>query len=212
LKSRGGVVALAVNVADSTTVERARDATLDEFGRIDILVNNAGIGGPTQATWEYSLDTSRQVMAVKLDGPFHCCRAVVPRMIAKGHGRMVNIASIAGKEGNPKASAYSASKAGLIALTKSLGKELAAYDIGQPHHAVGAREIAHGLMPLIGHPHCGGLAGPQQLGQFHRIAPVEAVSRGPCLVEGNPRHSAPRRHCRLRRWLLRCATWTYQRR
>jgi 3-oxoacyl-[acyl-carrier protein] reductase len=129
LKSRGRVVAFAADVTDYANVEQACDATLKSFGRIDILVNNAGIGGPTQTTWEYPLDAWRQVMAVNLDGPFHCCRAVVPHMIANAYGRIVNIASIAGKEGNPKASAYSASKAALIALTKSLGKELAAYDI-----------------------------------------------------------------------------------
>jgi 3-oxoacyl-[acyl-carrier protein] reductase len=129
LKGYGRVIALAVEVADYASVERARDATVDRFGRIDILVNNAGIGGPTRPTWDYPLDAWRQVMAVNLDGPFHCCRAVVPHMIAANYGRIVNIASIAGKEGNPQASAYSASKAGLIAFTKSLGKELAACDI-----------------------------------------------------------------------------------
>ncbi|HWE21487.1 MAG TPA: SDR family NAD(P)-dependent oxidoreductase [Hyphomicrobiaceae bacterium] len=129
LKPRGRAVAFAVDVTDYAGVEQARDATVESFGHIDILVNNAGIGGPTRPMWEYPLDVWRQVMAVNLDGPFHCCRAVVPHMIAKGYGRIVNIASIAGKEGNPQASAYSASKAGLIALTKSLGKELAAYDI-----------------------------------------------------------------------------------
>jgi 3-oxoacyl-[acyl-carrier protein] reductase len=129
LKPRGRAVAFAVDVADYAGVEQARDATVESFGHIDILVNNAGIGGPTRPMWEYPLNAWRQVMAVNLDGPFHCCRAVVPHMIAKGYGRIVNIASIAGKEGNPQASAYSASKAGLIALTKSLGKELAAYDI-----------------------------------------------------------------------------------
>jgi 3-oxoacyl-[acyl-carrier protein] reductase len=118
-----------VDVVDYRGVERARDATLDSFGRIDILVNNAGVGGSTQPTWKYPLDAWRQVMAVNLDGAFHCCRAVVPHMIANNYGRIVNIASIAGKEGNPRASAYSVSKAGLISLTKSLGKELAAYDI-----------------------------------------------------------------------------------
>ncbi len=129
LKGRGRVTAFRCDVADYASVEQARDATLAAFGRIDILVNNAGIGGPTQTTWEYPLDAWRQVMAVNLDGPFHCCRAVVPQMIANNYGRVVNIASIAGKEGNPRAPAYSAAKAGLIALTKSLGKELASYDI-----------------------------------------------------------------------------------
>ena len=129
LKGRGRVEAFAVDVADYSSVEQACDATLRTVSRIDILVNNAGIGGPTCTTWEYPLDAWAQVMAVNLNGPFHCCRAIVPLMIANNYGRIVNIASIAGKEGNPKAPAYSASKAGLISLTKSLGKELASYDI-----------------------------------------------------------------------------------
>ena len=99
------------------------------FGRIDILVNNAGIAGPNVKTWEYPIDAWAEVMRVNLDSQFYCCRAVVPLMIAQNYGRIVNIASIAGKEGNPNAPAYSASKAGVIALTKSLGKELATYDI-----------------------------------------------------------------------------------
>jgi len=129
LKTRGRVIAVAVDVTDYAAVERARDATLQEFQRIDILVNNAGISGPNTKTWEYPLDAWRSVLSINLDGPFHCCRAVAPTMIAQNYGRIVNIASIAGKEGNPNAPAYSASKAGLIALTKSLGKELAGYDI-----------------------------------------------------------------------------------
>ena len=130
LKARGRVVAFDVDVADYRGVERARDETFRAFGRIDILVNNAGIGGPTETTWTYPIDAWRQVMAVNLDGSFYCCRAIVPQMIANNYGRIVNIASVAGKEGNPRAAAYSASKAGLISLTKSLGKELAGYDIG----------------------------------------------------------------------------------
>ncbi len=110
-------------------VEQARDATVKAFGRVDILVNNAGIGGPTQSTWEYPLDAWRRIMAVNFDGAFYCCRALIPRMIANNYGRIVNIASVAGKEGNPKMAAYSASKAAMISLTKSLGKELASYDI-----------------------------------------------------------------------------------
>jgi 3-oxoacyl-[acyl-carrier protein] reductase len=129
LKARGRIIAFAGHVEDYGEVERARDDTLRAFGRIDILVNNAGIGGPTETTWAYPLDAWRQVMAINLDGPFYCCRAVVPHMIANNYGRVVNIASIAGKEGNARAPAYSASKAGLISLTKSLGKELAGYDI-----------------------------------------------------------------------------------
>jgi len=129
LQNRGRVEVFATDVTDYSDVERARDDTLKAFGRIDILVNNAGIAGPNVKTWEYPLDAWRSVLSINLDGPFHCCRALAPVMVAQNYGRIVNIASIAGKEGNPNAPAYSASKAGVIALTKSLGKELAPYDI-----------------------------------------------------------------------------------
>jgi 2-dehydro-3-deoxy-L-rhamnonate dehydrogenase (NAD+) len=129
LKSRGQVAAIATDVTDYASVERARDATVKALGRIDILVNNAGISGPNAPTVDYPLEAWRTVMAINLDGPFHCCRAVAPLMVAQNYGRIVNIASIAGKEGNPNAPAYSASKAAVIALTKSLGKELASHDI-----------------------------------------------------------------------------------
>jgi 3-oxoacyl-[acyl-carrier protein] reductase len=131
LVDRGrGIVALDADVTDWSSVERACGETLTAFPRIDILVNNAGIGGPIADTWEYPVDAWRDVMAVNLQGPFHCCRAVIPGMITSRYGRIVNIASVAGKEGNPRMAAYSASKAGLISLTKSLGKELAGHDIG----------------------------------------------------------------------------------
>ncbi len=129
LQGRGRVAAVAADVTDYGSVERAREETLKSFGRIDILVNNAGIAGPNMKTADYPLDAWRAVMAVNLDGPFHCCRAIAPLMTAQNYGRIVNIASVAGKEGNPNASAYSASKAAVIALTKTLGKELASYDI-----------------------------------------------------------------------------------
>ena len=118
------VAAIACDVTDLKDVERARDDTVKAFGRIDILVNNAGIAGMNATTWDYPADEWDKVMRVNLDGPFHCCRAIAPAMIAQKYGRIVNIASVAGKEGNPNASAYSVSKAGVIALTKSLGKEL----------------------------------------------------------------------------------------
>ena len=121
--------AVVVDVADPGSVERAAAETVGVVGRIDVLVNNAGIAGPNAATWEYPVDEWRQVIDIDLNGVFHCCRAVVPHMIERGYGRIVNIASIAGKEGNPNASAYSAAKAGVIGLTKSLGKELAGHDI-----------------------------------------------------------------------------------
>lgn len=130
LKGRGRAIAVKADVTQFADIEKARDATLKEFGRIDILVNNAGITGPNVTTWDYPVDAWQSVMRINLDGPFMCCKAVVPSMIAQNYGRIVNIASVAGKEGNPNAPAYSASKAGVIALTKSLGKELAGYDIG----------------------------------------------------------------------------------
>jgi NAD(P)-dependent dehydrogenase (short-subunit alcohol dehydrogenase family) len=123
------VSAFKVDVSDFAAVEATRDATLKAFGKIDILVNNAGIAGVNKTVWDTDLDEWRKVMRVNLDGPFICCKALVPTMLAQKYGRIVNIASIAGKEGNANAAHYSASKAGVIALTKSLGKELAAHDI-----------------------------------------------------------------------------------
>lgn len=123
------VKAYKVDVTDLASVEAARDATVKDFGRIDILVNNAGIAGANATVWDTSLDEWRKVMRINLDGPFICCKAVVPVMIRQDYGRIVNIASIAGKEGNPNAAHYSASKAGVIGLTKSLAKELASKNI-----------------------------------------------------------------------------------
>lgn len=123
------VIAIKTDVADPAAVDAARDQTLRAFGKIDILVNNAGSTGANKPVWETDLDDWRRVMRINLEGPFICCKAVVPTMIGQKYGRIVNIASIAGKEGNPNAAHYSSSKAGLIALTKSLGKELAQHDI-----------------------------------------------------------------------------------
>jgi 3-oxoacyl-[acyl-carrier protein] reductase len=126
LGGRGKLVAVACDVTDLADVERARDDTVKALGRIDILVNNAGIAGMNATTWDYPAEEWGKVMRVNLDGVFHCCRAIAPGMIAQKYGRIVNIASVAGKEGNPNASAYSVSKAGVIALTKSLVEEIAA--------------------------------------------------------------------------------------
>jgi len=116
---------LAVDVTDAEVVARAADATALDLGRIDILVCSAGVTGPNVPAWEYPVDRWRQVIDVNLNGLFYCNRAIVPVMLRNDYGRIVNIASVAGKEGNPNASAYSTSKAGVIGLTKSLGKELA---------------------------------------------------------------------------------------
>ena len=115
----------AVDVTDPESVREALDRTLKRFGHIDILVNNAGVNGPTVPTWEYPIKAWQKVLDTDLTGVFVCCRAIVPAMRRAGYGRIVNIASVAGKEGNANACAYSAAKAGVIALTKSLGKELA---------------------------------------------------------------------------------------
>jgi NAD(P)-dependent dehydrogenase (short-subunit alcohol dehydrogenase family) len=123
------VQAFKVDVTELAAVEAARDATLAAFGKIDILVNNAGIAGINKTVWETDYAEWQKVLRINLDGPFICCKAIVPVMLKQNYGRIVNIASIAGKEGNPNASHYSASKAGLIALTKSLGKELASHEI-----------------------------------------------------------------------------------
>ena len=114
-----------VDVVAAGEVAAAAQATAAALGGIDALVCSAGIAGPNATTWDYPLDAWRQVMTTNVDGVFLCNRAVVPLMLPCNYGRIVNIASIAGKEGNPNASAYSAAKAAVIALTKSLGKELA---------------------------------------------------------------------------------------
>jgi 3-oxoacyl-[acyl-carrier protein] reductase len=125
----GTVHTVAVDVSRASEVDRAADTSASALGGIDILVANAGITGPNVKLWEYPPDAWREVLEVNLTGVFLCSRAVAPIMMRQHYGRIVNVASIAGKEGNPNASAYSASKAGVIALTKSLGKELAGYDI-----------------------------------------------------------------------------------
>ncbi|HEX7035737.1 MAG TPA: SDR family NAD(P)-dependent oxidoreductase [Pseudomonadales bacterium] len=118
-----------VDVARYDEVEAAAARAREAAGAIHILVNCAGITGPTAPVKDFPVDGWHQVIDVNLSGTFHCCRAVIPAMIEAGYGRIVNVASVAGKEGNPNASAYSASKAGVIGLTKSLGKELATHDI-----------------------------------------------------------------------------------
>jgi len=114
-----------VDVADAAAVERAAASTAAALGGIDVLVCSAGITGPNKTVWEYPVEDWKRVFDVNVHGLFYCNRAVVPVMLKKDYGRIVNIASVAGKEGNPNASAYSASKAAVIGLTKSLGKELA---------------------------------------------------------------------------------------
>lgn len=115
----------AIDVSDAAAVERGIRSALETMGKVDVFVNNAGIAGATKPVAEYPVEEWERVIRIDLTGPFLCCRAVAPHMVKAGYGRIVNVASIAGKEGNPNAAAYSAAKAGVIALTKSLGKELA---------------------------------------------------------------------------------------
>ncbi len=118
-----------VDITDFSNVEKSVGDLEEQFGKIDIFINNAGMTGMNAKVWDYPLDEWKKVMELNLNATFYCCKAIVPHMIKNNYGRIVNIASIAGKEGNPNASAYSTSKAGVIGLTKSLGKELSDKDI-----------------------------------------------------------------------------------
>ena len=118
-----------VNVTDFNNIKNAINETETKFRKIDIFVNNAGMTGMNAKVWEYPLEEWKKVIDLNLNATFYCCKAIVPHMIKNNYGRIINIASIAGKEGNPNASAYSTSKAGVIGLTKSLGKELALKNI-----------------------------------------------------------------------------------
>jgi NAD(P)-dependent dehydrogenase (short-subunit alcohol dehydrogenase family) len=124
-----GAAMIEVDVADWDSVRSAAARTEAEMGGVDILVANAGIAGMNAPVADYPVEEWRRIIAIDLDGVFYCCKALTPGMAERGYGRVVNVASIAGKEGNPNASAYSAAKAGVIALTKSLGKELAGVNV-----------------------------------------------------------------------------------
>lgn len=125
LSGSGAVHRVCIDVTEADAVAGAVEETAAALGGVDIMVNNAGIAGPTVPSWEYPLEEWRRVIDVDLNAVYYCCRAAVPRMIAQDYGRIVNVASIAGKEGNPNAAAYSAAKAGVIALTKTVAKETA---------------------------------------------------------------------------------------
>ena len=124
-QTTANVYKIQTDVSNADNVKTSVNETIRKFKRIDILVNNAGIAGPNHKTWEYPNNEWQKVIDIDLTGVFYCCKYVVPEMIKNNYGRIVNVASIAGKEGNPNAMPYSAAKAGVIAITKSLGKELA---------------------------------------------------------------------------------------
>ncbi|MDM0077365.1 SDR family NAD(P)-dependent oxidoreductase [Variovorax sp. J2P1-59] len=165
--------ALTVDVTQQPSVAKAVAATLAQAGRIDALINSAGITGPNTKLWEYPVDAWRQVMDVNLTGPFICCREVVSQMRMQGYGRIVNIASVAGKDGNPNASAYSASKAGLIALTKSLGKELA--DTGVRVNCVTPAAVKTAIFDQMSPDHIAFMLSKIPMGRFGKVEEIAAM-------------------------------------
>jgi len=162
-----------VDVCNAESVQAATDATARQLGRIDILVNNAGIAGATKKTWELTPQEWQQVLQIDLFGPYLCCHAVVPKMLEHGYGRIVNIASIAGKEGNPNASHYSAAKAGVSALTKSLGKELATSGILV--NCITPAVIQTDILKQVSQQHIDYMLSKIPMGRFGRLEEAAAL-------------------------------------
>jgi 3-oxoacyl-[acyl-carrier protein] reductase len=163
----------AVNVADLAAVEHAVAATEKAMGRIDILINNAGINGPVAPTWEYPPEAWDKVLAVDLTGVFYCCRAAVPGMRARGYGRIVNVASIAGKEGSPGIGAYAAAKAGVIGFTKSLARELV--DTGVLVNAIAPVITETDLFKEMTAEHIANARGKIPMNRFLRVPEIAAM-------------------------------------
>ena len=163
----------ALDVSDHRAVERAAQATAERMGGIDVLVCSAGITGPNTTTWEYPVEAWRQVFDVNVHGLFYCNRAVVPIMRKSGYGRIVNLASVAGKEGNPNAPAYSASKAAVIGLTKSLGKELAKTDIRV--NCVTPAAVRTAIFDQMTQPHIDFMLSKIPMGRFGSVDEIAAL-------------------------------------
>lgn len=162
-----------VNVADVASVDAAARATSSALGRIDALVCSAGVAGLNATTWQYPIDQWQQVIDINLSGVFYCNRAIVPIMLERDYGRIVNIASIAGKEGNPNASAYSASKAGVIALTKSIAKELA--KTGVRANCVTPAAVRTAIFDQITQQHIDFMLSKIPLGRFGLVEEIAAL-------------------------------------
>jgi 2-dehydro-3-deoxy-L-rhamnonate dehydrogenase (NAD+) len=173
--------AVEVDVAVHQSVQQAVRSTLRHTQRIDALVNSAGIAGPNAKGWEYPVDAWRQVIDVNLNGLFYCCREIVPLMRQAGYGRIVNIASVAGKDGNPNASAYSASKAAVMALTKSLGKELA--DTGVRVNCVTPAAVKTAIFDQISEEHIQFMLSKIPMGRFGTPEEVAALVGWLCTEE-----------------------------
>lgn len=172
---------VTVDLAELASVQAATEATVAAWGKIDILVNNAGITGGNAKTWELDPADWRRVMDVNLHGPFYCCHSVVPHLLNNGYGRIVNIASIAGKEGNPNAAHYSASKAAVIALTKSLGKELATSNIMV--NAVAPAVIVTELLQQLQQSHIDYMLSKIPMGRFGKKEEAAALVAWLCSEE-----------------------------
>ena len=172
---------VVVDVGDPASVAAAAQQTQKRHSAVDILVNCAGITGPNAKLWDYPVDAWQQVMQVNLNGVFYCCRCIAPLMRAQNYGRIVNIASVAGKEGNPDASAYSASKAGVIALTKSLGKELA--DTGVRVNCVAPAAVRTAIFEQMSEAHIAFMLSKIPMGRFGAPEEIAAMVAWLCTEE-----------------------------
>lgn len=168
-----GAHTATVDLADFASVGAATAATVQALGKLDILVNNAGITGGNAKTWELDPADWRRVLDINLNGPFYCCHHIVPHLLKNGYGRIVNIASIAGKEGNPNAAHYSASKAAIISLTKSLGKELATSNIAV--NAVTPAAIATDIFQQMSQAHIDYMLSRIPMGRFGKKEEAAAL-------------------------------------
>ena len=181
LPNQASVCADHVDVTDARDVVRAAEKVAEQFGKIDILVASAGITGPNETAWEYPLDAWNRVMRINLDGVMHCCRAVVPHMLRENYGRIVTLASIGGKEGNARAAAYAASKGGVIAFTKALGKELAHTEIRA--NTICPAAIETELLGQMDADFVAGLKAKIPLGRFGRADEVASLIAWMCSEE-----------------------------